>query len=115
MKSLKLMFFGVPAILSFAAAAHADGNLTADELKKLIPGRYHAEAAPGVTVDVTLSKGGAISGVTNKGDKDSGRWSIAGDKICVLFKHWLDHQKHCSSLSHENGQLKGEGFYAKPI
>ena len=100
-------------ILSFslagAGAAKAD-QLTSAELRKLVPGHYHVSVADNVKLDVRLLAGGGIAATTDKGDHDTGRWSIANDKMCVVFKRWLDHQTHCQAIRLESGLLRGDGF-----
>ncbi len=90
-------------------SAKAD-TMSSAELRKLVPGRYHVSVADNVKIVVRLSVGGAISGTTDKGDHDTGRWSIANDKMCVIFKRWLDHQRHCQDITAEGSILRGNGF-----
>ena len=108
MRLVPLYLISVLALTNFAKA---DGQLTPAELKKLAPGNYHVVAGP-ISINVKLAKGGAISGVTDKGDKDSGRWSISGDRMCVKFKNWLDHQQKCDGLTQVGNELKGSAFSA---
>ena len=89
--------------------AFADGLMSEVELQKLAPGTYHVEA-PSVSLDVRLSKGGLITGRTDKGDQDQGRFRVAGDKLCMKFKKWLDHQEKCERLTQVGTEIKGSVF-----
>ena len=111
-KSISLFLF-FSTLGNWPNAAWADGPLSGSDIRKLFPGTFHVEVAPTVSLEVIVSNGGRISGTTNKGDHDSGRWRVVGDKICVTFKRWLDHHERCSGLAYVNAQIKGEGFYAK--
>ena len=83
----KLLWFSVAAF-SVTTSALADEFLSGADLQRLAPGLYHV-SAPGLTIDIKLAKGGGISGVTEKGDTDKGRWRIAGDHFCIHFKNKL--------------------------
>jgi hypothetical protein len=98
---------------SFVASAYAADKLTAAEIRKLLTGTYHVSVADSVTAIAVFSPGGGISVVTNKGEKDTGRWSFSGNKVCVQFKHLLDHKSNCSSLVNDGGAIRGNGFTAR--
>lgn len=108
---MRLFLFSGLATIAFITAAHADGPMSAAELKKLAPGTYHVAVAT-VSMDVNLATNGKISGATSKGDKDQGRWRIVGDRICVTFKRWLDHKEKCDRLSQAGTEIKGGAFSA---
>jgi hypothetical protein len=95
------------------APATAADKLTASEIRKLLTGTYHVSVADSVSAIAVFTPGGGISVVTNKGEKDTGRWSFAGNKICVQFKHLLDHKNSCSSLVNDGGAIRGNGFTAR--
>jgi len=98
--------------LMIAGPAWAD-PLSAADIRKLAPATYRVSVADSVKATVILKSGGGISVATNKGERDTGRWSVAGDKICVQFRHLLDHKPHCSYLRTENGVVHGDGFSAR--
>ena len=110
----KLKFL-IPLFLSqvFIVNVFAGDRLTAAEIRKLMPGTFSVGVADSVSAIAVLSAGGGISINTNKGEKDTGRWSISGDKICVKFKHLLDRQTKCSSLTNDGGAIRGNGFTAR--
>ncbi|MEO9168163.1 MAG: hypothetical protein ABI230_07160 [Aestuariivirga sp.] len=94
------------AAFAFATAAHADGLMTGAEVLQLAPAHYHV-VAPGVTIEVDLGLKGKISVVTDKGEKDKGRWHLNGDRFCVKFTKLLDRQEHCELLNRAGDQIKG--------
>ncbi|MDE2384252.1 MAG: hypothetical protein KGO53_06505 [Alphaproteobacteria bacterium] len=84
--------------------------MSADEIKKLAPGTYNVSVADSVRARVVLTAKGGISVTTDKGEKDSGHWTVNGTKACVLFKHLLDHKPYCSTLTRDGSMLRGDGF-----
>jgi hypothetical protein len=109
LKFLGLAFFVNVSI----GTAYAADKLTAAEIRKLLTGTYNVSVADSVTAIAVFSPGGGISVVTNKGEKDTGRWSFSGNKVCVQFKHLLDHKSNCSSLVNDGGAIRGNGFTAR--
>ena len=109
---LKLLCIVFIAQVCVAPASAAE-KLTAAEIRKLLIGTYHVSVADSVTAIAVFSPGGAISVVTNKGEKDTGRWSFSGNKVCVQFKRLLDHRNNCSSLMSDGDAIRGNGFTAR--
>jgi hypothetical protein len=95
------------------ASATAADKLTAAEIRKLLSGTYRVSVADSVSAIAVFTSGNGISVTTNKGEKDTGRWSISGNKVCVQFKHMLDRQNKCSSLINDGGAIRGNGFTAR--
>jgi hypothetical protein len=110
--SLKFLGLVCLAHVSIGTSLAAD-KLTPAEIRKLLTGTYHVSVADSVTAVAVFTPGGGISVVTNKGEKDTGRWSFSGNKICVQFKHLLDHKNSCSSLMSDGGAIRGNGFTAR--
>ena len=108
---MRLFFLTSCVLCAFVPAASADGLLSGADIKKLFPATFHV-VAPGVTIEVKIAKGGGISGVTDKGDTDKGRWRVSGDHVCVKFKKWLDHQEKCERLTMAGSEIKGSVFSA---
>ncbi len=109
-----LKFLAVICIVSTCVSdASAQDKLTAAQIRKILPGTYNVSVADSVTAVAVISPGGSISVVTNKGEKDTGRWSISGNKVCVQFKHLLDHKSNCSTLIDEGWAIRGNGFTAR--
>ncbi len=100
-------------LTSLISTANADGLMTAAEVLQLVPGHYHV-VAPGVTIEVDLGLHGKISVVTSKGERDKGRWHVAGDRFCVKFTKLLDHQEHCELLNRAGDEIKGNVLTATP-
>jgi hypothetical protein len=108
-KYLALLCVGYASIAPGSAA----DKLTAAEIRKLLTGTYRVSVADSVSAIAVFTSGGGISVVTNKGEKDTGRWSFSGNKVCVQFKHLLDHKSNCSSLINDGGAIRGNGFTAR--
>jgi hypothetical protein len=103
--------FLATAALSGVFAGHAWADpLSAADIKKLAPGTYNVSVADSVKALVVLKAGGGISVSTNKGEKDTGHWTVSGTKACVLFKHLLNHKPYCSTLTRDGNMLRGDGF-----
>ncbi len=100
-------------VCAFIAPATAANKLTPAEIRKLLIGTYHVSVADSVSAIAVFTPGGRISVVTNKGEKDTGRWSFSGNKVCVQFKRLLDHKNNCSSLMNDGGAIRGNGFTAR--
>jgi hypothetical protein len=98
---------------TFIFTAYAADKLTAAEIRKLLTGSYNISLADSVSAVAVFTSGGGISVTTNKGEKDTGRWSFSGNKVCVQFKHLLDHKINCSSLVNDDGAIRGNGFTAR--
>jgi hypothetical protein len=111
-RSFKIICAVLLAHACVASATAAD-KLTAAEIRKLLTGTYHVSVADSVTAVAVFTPGGRISVVTSKGEKDTGRWSFSGNKVCVQFKHLLDHKSNCSSLVNDGGAIRGNGFTAR--
>ena len=110
--SFKFLIVAGLAAACIASATAAD-KLTAPEIRKLLTGTYHVSVADSVSAIAVFTSGGGISVTTNKGEKDTGRWSFSGNKVCVQFKHLLDHKNNCSSLVNDGGAIRGNGFTAR--
>ncbi len=110
--SLKL-FSVVCFVGTYTCNAFAGDTLTATQIRKTLPGSYNVSVADSVSAVAVISPGGGISVVTNKGEKDTGRWTISGNKVCVQFKHLLDHKNNCSALTDEGWAIRGNGFTAR--
>ena len=87
-------------------------DLTPTELRKLFPGNYLVVIYNIFTVEVTMGKNGELNGLS-RGKRDTGRWSIEGNKFCLLWKSWTKGKKGCSSLKRDGDYVKGDGFYFK--
>ncbi len=106
-----LNLFLASGVLSLMIAGHAWADpMSAAEIKKLAPGTYNVSVADSVKARVVLTAKGGISVTTDKGEKDSGHWSILGTRACVIFKHLLNHKPYCSTLTRDGSMLRGDGF-----
>ncbi len=107
----KLMFFAIAIWLVLSRSAIA-GDMTHNELRKLFPGNYSVVIYNIFTIEVTMGKNGELDGLS-RGKRDSGRWSIEGNKFCLLWKSWTKGKKGCSLLKRDGVYIKGDGFYFK--
>ena len=103
----------VSCLLAATSAPALADQMTAADIRKLAPGTYHVSVADSVKATVILKTNGSLSLTTDKGEKDTGRWNISGDKFCVVFKHLLDRKQHCSPLTREGNLLRGDGLTAR--
>ena len=108
---MRKLFLAAVVSAACAGPALADGPLSGADLQKMVPGHYHV-AVGTLVIDVNLAKGGKVSGTTNGGDADQGHWHIAGNRMCVKFKKWLDKQEKCEALSMVGNEIKGSVFSA---
>ena len=110
---------------SFAAAAllltalsgpsFAAEKLSAAEIRALAPGSYKVSVYGLVKLQINFQPGGAISGVNAKNKRDTGVWSVQGEKLCIRWNKWLKKKERCTALSGENGTYSGGGLYIRKI
>jgi hypothetical protein len=89
--------------------------LSAQDIRKLAPGQYHVNIMGLVKMTVALRTNGSISGKTSKGKRDTGSWSVQGEKFCVTWNRWLKAKRRCSALTGANGSYSGSGFSLRRI
>jgi hypothetical protein len=114
MDRLKTGIAALSLFFSFGSAAFAGSQLSADELKRLAPGRYLVTLSNDVNLTVVMRANGTVSGTT-KSDADSGHWMLDGSRLCIGFTKWLGGNTNCSSLINETGYYQGRGFTFRRI
>jgi hypothetical protein len=103
------------AVYVVIVAPASAGALTAAELRALAPGNYAVSIYGLVKMTISMQPGGSISGITSKKKRDSGFWSVNGDKLCIRWNRWLKKKTRCTGLSGQNGTYSGGGLYIRKI
>jgi hypothetical protein len=111
---LKKTIAAALALALCAAPALAAEKLSAQELKKLAPGRYAVNVMGIVNLTVSMRPNGTLTGVNGK-DKDRGVWSVRGEKLCVAWNDWLGGKQRCAALKGQNGSYSGGGLWLRKI
>ena len=89
--------------------------LASSELRSLAPGRYAVNVMGLVKMTVSLRTNGIITGVTSKGKRDTGYWTVKGNSFCVSWSRWLGGKRRCAALTGSNGTYKGGGLWLTRI
>ena len=101
-------------LLLCAKSVFAGEILTSADLKHMVPGRYQVTLLGTVSMTITMRPNGTVLGSTNS-SKDSGRWNLSGNKLCIAWNRWLGGQARCSGLTAQSGYFQGNGFTFKRI
>ena len=89
-----------------ATPALADEPLTAQQIRGLAPGTFHAVVKGKFQLIVTLSRDGAIVGKV-PGLTDRGHWSVRNNELCITMPNMTRGYLMCSSVVADNGWYKG--------
>ncbi|MCA0432411.1 MAG: hypothetical protein LCH46_04015 [Proteobacteria bacterium] len=112
--TMKNALLAAAAFVALSVPALAGETLTSKELRGLAPGRYAVSVMGIYEITVSIRRNGTITGI--KGDeKDHGRWSVRGQKLCVAWNNWVGGKQRCASLSGGNGAYSGGGLYLRRI
>jgi hypothetical protein len=84
-------------------------TLSAQDIRRLAPGQYAVNVMGLVSMTVTLRPNGSIFGIA-KGERDRGRWSVQGQRLCIAWNKWLNGATKCSSLRGGKGRYSGSGL-----
>lgn len=112
---MKMIFAGF--LVAFMATGSMAGDkpvLSQTELRKLFPGNFTAVVNGAVTLKISAKSNGTIIGQMT-GKQDSGRWSVAGGKLCIVWSTWLDGKASCSSVKSGDGWYVGNGVKFRKI
>ena len=88
--------------------------LSQTELRQLFPGNFTAVVNGAVTVLIMAKSNGTMIGQMT-GKQDSGRWSVAGGKLCIVWSTWLSGKASCSSVKSGDGWYLGNGVKFRKI
>lgn len=95
-------------ILTSAGMVQAEQKIISGaELASLFPGSFQA-VAHGMTIKITARGNGTLSGQMQN-LKDSGRWTLAGGRLCITWNKWLNGKTSCSMVVADNGWYRGSG------
>jgi hypothetical protein len=112
--NLKRIFAVLAVAIALATPATA-GQLTSMQLHGLAPGSYAVSIFGLIKMTIYMQRGGSISGVTSKQKRDTGVWTVDGDKLCIRWNRWLKKKNRCIVLSGANGSYSGGGVYIRKI
>lgn len=110
----KTPLLAVAAVCFSLSAASAGDALSPAELRKLAPGRYAVNVMGLVNMVVSMRSNGSIVGEA-KGQRDSGSWSVQGQKLCVAWNKWNGGKRRCSTLTGDAGRYSGGGLSMRRI
>lgn len=107
----------VAALMLFAlsTSAFSGESLSGQDLRKLAPGRYAVSVLGLVNMTVSMRPNGMIVGQTSKGKRDTGMWSVQGERLCVSWTRWLNAKRRCTVLKGGNGNYSGGGMSLQRI
>ncbi len=91
-----------------AALAASDQPLPSWELRQLFPGQFRAHVK-GYDVRFVASRNGRLKGYYG-GFTDEGRWSLRGNRLCIMLKDWLDGKTTCSPVRRTRGWYLARGI-----
>ena len=112
--NLKTPFAAALLLCAFSMPVLAD-SLSAQDLRKLAPGRYAVSVMGLVNMTVSMRPNGRIHGTTSEGKRDTGSWTIQGERLCVAWNKWLGGTRRCATLKGGNGSYSGGGLYLRRI
>ncbi len=78
------------------------------ELRKIFPGRFQAHVK-GYDVRFIASRNGQLKGYYG-GFSDTGRWSLRGNRLCIMLRDWLDGKTTCSPVRRTRGWYLARGI-----
>jgi hypothetical protein len=111
----KAVFAGFLTVLMASTVMAGDKPiLSQTELRQLFPGNFTAVVNGAVTVRIVAKSNGTMIGQMT-GKQDSGRWSVAGGKLCIVWSTWLDGKASCSSVKSGDGWYVGNGVKFRKI
>ena len=90
------------------ARASSDRPLPSWELRQLFPGTFRANVK-GYDVRFVASRNGRLKGYYG-GFSDEGRWSLRGNRLCIMLKDWLDGKTTCSPVRRTRGWYMARGI-----
>ncbi len=115
MNKLLMMFLSAFLIASATLAkAEEPVVLTKAELVRLFPGKFVAVVNRAVSLKISAKGNGVLVGQM-AGASDYGRWSLKGDKLCVVWSSWLDGKVSCSNVKEADGWYVGVGVRFRKI
>ena len=92
----------VAALSARVDAAHAEERLLpGKELRQLFPGQFRARVR-GYDVRFVALADGRLKGFYGA-LTDEGRWSLRGNRLCIMLKDWLDGKTTCSAVRRARG------------
>ena len=95
--SLHVVFWG-----DGISGARAEGrSLPPQELRQLFPGQFRARVK-GYDVRFVATRDGRLKGFYGT-FTDEGRWSLRGNRLCIMLKDWLDGKTTCSAVRRARG------------
>ena len=112
--SLKYPLVAAMALVALSLPSFAGDKLSPSEIRQLAPGRYAVSVLGVVSMTVSLRPNGTMTGLAD-GEKDSGVWTVRGQKLCVAWNKWVGGKQRCASLSGGNGSYSGGGLYLRKI
>jgi hypothetical protein len=115
MMKMKTPFAAALMLLAVCTPAFSGDSLSSQDLRKLAPGRYAVSLLGLVNMTVSMRPNGQIVGQTSKGKRDTGVWSVQGQRLCVSWSKWLDGKRRCTGLSGGNGNYSGGGMSLRRI
>jgi hypothetical protein len=102
-------------LATLTAPTFAADKLSPAEIRGLAPGTYAVSVYGLVKLQISFQPGGAISGINGKKKRDTGVWSVEGEKLCIKWTRWLKGKQRCTALSGDNGAYSGGGLYIRKI
>ena len=80
----------------------------------MLPGMWTTGVNCGLTLKIVAKSNGTIIGLMT-GKQDSGRWSVAGNQLCIVWSTWLNGKASCSSFKSGDGWYLGNGVKFRKI
>jgi hypothetical protein len=87
-------------------AAQADEKLSAGEITALFPGEFEAIWKGEHQARIVAGTDGVMRGSSGI-LSDSGRWSVDGDQLCVVFYWWTSNEPRCTEVVRQEGWYVG--------
>lgn len=94
-------------LMSGSSVADAGERLSDKEIKRLMPGRIHAEVL-GNKIAMTARAGGRLV-ARWADDRDTGVWRVSDGKLCITFSKWLSGATRCSAVTRSGGWFSAAG------
>ncbi len=102
------LFCAAMIVPSVGVEAASDRPLPSWELRQLFPGTFRAHVK-GYDVRFVASRNGRLKGYYGR-FSDEGRWSLRGNRLCIMLKDWLNGTTTCSRVHRARGWYRARGI-----